>query len=87
MSYINVQIDISDIDIDDLITEIERRKYRVMEPGQIDEDVESFHRNLDRTEDLYYTFCAWKDGSVKNEYFERELNSFFDTTIDKTILI
>ena len=86
MSYVNVQIDISDIDTDDLIENVERRGYRVMEKGQIDEDVEALHRTLDSVEDLYYTFCAWKDGCVKNEYFERELKSFFDATVDKVIL-
>ncbi len=86
MSYVNVQIDISDIDTDDLIENVERRGYRVMEKGQIDEDVEALHRTLDDIEDLYWSFLAWKDGSVKNEYFENDLKSFFEMTIDKVTI-
>lgn len=86
MSYVNVQIDISDIDTDDLIEDVERRGYRVLMPGQIDEDVEALHRTLDEINNLYYSFLAWKDGSVKNEYFENEIKTFFDTTMDKVIL-
>lgn len=86
MPYINVNIDISDFDDDDLIEEVERRKYRVMAPGQIDEDIEAFHRTLDEIHNLYHAFCAWKDFGNKNENFERDLKSFFDTTIDKVIL-
>jgi hypothetical protein len=86
MSYVNVQIDISDIDTDDLIENVERRGYRVLEKGQIDEDVEALHRTLDEIHNLYHSFLAWKDGCVKNVYFEREIKTFFDATIDMKVL-
>ena len=86
MSYINVQVDTDGFETDDLIDVIERRGYRVLMPGQIDEDVEALHRTLDEIHNLYDSFLAWKDGCVKNEYFEREIKTFFDTTIDKVVL-
>lgn len=85
MSYINVQIDTSDLDSEDLIVTLERRGYRVMAPGQTDEDVEALHRTLDEIHNLYYSFCAWKDGD-KNERFESVLKRFFDDTIDMKVL-
>ena len=85
MSVINVQIDTSSIDTDDLIEEIESRDYRVMMPGEIDEDVEALHRTLDEIQNLYHSFCAWKDGD-KNERFESELKRFFLETIDMKVL-
>jgi hypothetical protein len=85
MSVINVQIDTSSIDTDDLIEEIESRDYRVMMPGETDEDVEALHRTLDEIQNLYHSFCAWKDGD-KNERFEHELKKFFLETIDMKVL-
>ena len=85
MSVINVQIDTSSIDTDDLIEEIESRDYRVMMPGEIDEDVEALHRTLDEIQNLYHSFCAWKDGD-KNERFEHELKKFFLETIDMKVI-
>jgi len=86
MPYINVNIDISDFDTDDLIEEIERRKYRVMEPGQIDEDVEALHRQTDEIHNLSHAFILWKDCGLKDSTFERDLKKFFEVTIDKVIL-
>ena len=86
MSYINVQIDTEAFETDDLIEEVEGRGYRVLMPGQIDEDVEALHRTLDEIHNLYHSFLAWKDGCVKNEYFECEIKTFFDTTIDMKVL-
>ena len=39
MSYATVQINLTDIDDDTLIEEIESRDYQVMLPGQTDEDI------------------------------------------------
>ena len=85
MAYINVQIETSSIDTDDLINEIENRDYRVLMPGEIDEDVEALHRTLDEIQNLYHSFCAWKDGD-KNERFEHELKKFFLETIDMKVI-
>lgn len=85
MAYINVQIETSSIDTDDLINEIENRDYRVLMPGETDEDVEALHRTLDEIHNLYLSFCAWKDGD-KNERFEHELKQFFLETIDMKVL-
>jgi hypothetical protein len=85
MAYINVQIETSSIDTDDLINEIENRDYRVLMPGEIDEEVEALHRTLDEIQNLYHSFCAWKDGD-KNERFEHELKKFFLETIDMKVL-
>lgn len=81
MSYINVQIDTTDLDTEDLIEIVEGRGYDVIAKGQIDEDVEALHRTLDEIHNLYYSFCAWKDGD-KNERFESELKRFFVETVD-----
>lgn len=86
MSYVNVQIDISHLDTDDLIEEIERRDCRVMMPGQIDEDVEALHRTLDEIHNLYQAYIHWKDFAMKDSTFERDLKNFFDTTLDKVVL-
>lgn len=86
MSYINVQINASDIDTDELINEVEERGYRVMMPGEIDEDVEVLHRTLDEIHNLYDAFLHWKDFGMKDSTFERDLKTFFDTTIDKVVL-
>ena len=86
MSIISVDINTRDLETDDLIEVVEERGYRVMMPGQIDEDVEQLHRTIDEIHNLYYSFLAWKDGCVKNEYFENEIKTFFDTTMDKVIL-
>lgn len=86
MSYINVQVNTRDLDSEDLIEIVEERGYRVMAPGQIDEDVEALHRTLDEIHNLYHAFCAWKDFGNKNENFERDLKSFFLETIDMKVL-
>ena len=85
MAYINVQIETSSIDTDDLINEIENRDYRVLMPGEIDEDVEALHRTIDEIHNLYHSFCAWKDGD-KNERFEHELKQFFLETVDIKVI-
>lgn len=86
MSYINVQINTRDLDSEDLIEIVEERGYRVMAPDQIDEDVEALHRQTDDIHILLDSFYAWKDGGLKNEWFESELKSFFESTIDKKVL-
>lgn len=86
MSYITVDINICDLASDDLVEVLEDRGFRVSDPGQINEDVEALQRTLDEIHNLYHSFLAWQDGCVKNEYFEREMKTFFDTTIDKVVL-
>ena len=86
MSFANVQIDLNQIDTDDLMEEIERRDYRVLMPGETDENTEALERTLDDINSLLDSFYAWKDGGLKNEWFESELKSFFESTIDKKVL-
>ncbi|NDB61674.1 hypothetical protein EB001_25025 [bacterium] len=86
MAYINVQIETSSIDTDDLINEIENRDYRVMMPGETDEDVEALHRTLDEIHNLYQAFLCWKDFSMKDSIFESDLKKFFEDTIDTKVL-
>ena len=86
MSFINVEINTRDLDTEDLIEIVEERGYRVLAPGQIDEDVEALHRTLDEIHNLYYSFLAWQDGCVKNEYFERDIKRFLLETIDMKVL-
>ena len=86
MSYATVQIDLTDIDDDTLIEEIECRKYQVMLPGQIDEDVEALHRTLDEIHNLYQAFICWKDFSMKDSTFESDLKKFFEETIDMKVI-
>ena len=86
MSFANVQIDLTDIDDDTLIEEIECRKYQVMLPGQTDEDVEALHRTLDEIHNLYQAFICWKDFSMKDSIFESDLKKFFEETIDMKVI-
>lgn len=86
MSYINVPIDTSEFDTDDLIEVIESRGYRVLAPGQIDEDVEAFHRQTDDIHKLFGSFLAWYQFGIKNETFEYQLKRFFEDTIDEKVL-
>ena len=86
MSYATVQINLTDIDDDTLIEEIEQRDYRVMLPGQIDEDVEALHRTLDEIQNLYNAFTFWKDFGMKDSTFESDLKKFFEVTIDMKVL-
>jgi hypothetical protein len=86
MSVINVQIDTSSIDTDDLIEELELRDYQVMLPGQTDEDVEALHRTLDEIQNLYQAFICWKDFSMKDSTFESDLKKFFEETIDMKVI-
>ena len=86
MSYINVQVNTRDLDSEDLIEIIEERGFRVMAPGQIDEDVESLHRQTDEIHNLYDAFLAWYQFGIKNETFEYQLKRFFEDTIDEKVL-
>ena len=86
MSYATVQINLTDIDDDTLIEEIENRDYQVMLPGQTDEDVEALHRTLDEIHNLYQAFICWIDFSMKDSTFESELKKFFESTIDMKVL-
>jgi hypothetical protein len=86
MSYISVQIETSSIDTDDLINEIENRDYRVLMPGETDEDVEALHRTLDEIHNLYQAFICWKDFGMKDSTFESDLKKFFEETLDKKVL-
>ena len=86
MSYATVQINLTDIDDDTLIEEIEQRDYQVMLPGQTDEDVEALHRTLDEIHNLYQAFIHWKDFSMKDSTFENDLKKFFLETIDVKVI-
>ena len=86
MSYATVQINLTDIDDDTLIEEIESRDYQVMLPGQTDEDVEALHRTLDEIHNLYQAFIHWKDFSMKDSTFENDLKKFFLETIDVKVI-
>ena len=86
MAFANVQINLNDIDTDDLIEEIESRDYRVMMPGETDEDVEDLHRTLDEIHTLYQAFLCWKDFGMKDSTFEVDLKKFFEDTIDMKVL-
>ena len=79
MSYATVQINLTDIDDDTLIEEIENREYRVMLPGQTDEDVEALHRTLDEIHNLYLDYVS---GGIPVERLKR----FFENTIDMRII-
>lgn len=86
MSFINVQVNTRNLDTEDLIEIIEERGFSVIAPGQIDEDVEAFHRLTDEIHNLFGSFLAWKDFGLKNETFEYQLKRFFEDTIDEKVL-
>ena len=86
MSFVNVQIDLNQVDTDDLIDEIESRDYRVLMPGETDENTEALERTLDEIHNLYQAFICWKDFSMKDSTFESDLKKFFEATIDMKVL-
>jgi hypothetical protein len=86
MSFVNVQIDLSQIDTDDLMEEIENRDYRVMMPGESDENVEALERTVDEIHNLYQAFIHWKDFAMKDSTFESDLKKFFEVTIDMKVI-
>ena len=79
MAFASVQINLTDIDDDTLIEEIESRDYQVMLPGQTDEDVEALHRTLDEIHKLYLDYVS---GGIPVE----RLKKFFEDTIDIRII-
>ena len=86
MSFVNVQIDLNQIETDDLMEEIESRDYRVMMPGETDENMEAFDRTLDEIHNLYQAFIHWKDFGMKDSTFESDLKKFFEETIDMKVI-
>jgi len=86
MSFVNVQIDLNQVDTDDLIDEIESRDYRVLMPDETDENTEALERTLDEIHNLYQAFICWKDFSMKDSTFESDLKRFFEATIDMKVI-
>jgi len=86
MSFVNVQIDLNQVDTDDLMEEIESRDYRVMMPGEIDENTEALERTVDEIHNLYQAFIHWKDFGMKDSTFESDLKKFFEETIDMKVI-
>ena len=79
MAFANVQINLTEIDTDDLMEEIESRDYRVLMPGETDENVEAFNRTLDEIHGLYLDYVS---GGIPVE----RLKKFFEDTIDMRIV-
>jgi hypothetical protein len=86
MSFANVQIDLSQLETDELIEEVESRDYRIMMPGEIDENIEAFERTVDEIHNLYQAFIHWKDFGMKDSTFESDLKKFFEATVDMKVL-
>ena len=81
-----VTIDLNQFDTDDLITELEDREYRVMMPGEIDENSEALEKTVDEIHNLYQAFVHWKDFAMKDSTFESDLKKFFEVTIDMKVI-
>ena len=81
-----VTLDLNNFDTDDLITELEDREYRVMMPGETDENMEAFERTVDEIHNLYQAFIHWKDFGMKDSTFESDLKKFFEETIDMKVI-
>jgi hypothetical protein len=81
-----VTLDLNNFDTDDLITELEDREYRVMMPGEIDENMEAFEKTVDEIHNLYQAFIHWKDFAMKDSTFESDLKKFFEATIDMKVI-
>lgn len=86
MSFVNVQINLNQIETDDLMEEIENRDYRVLMPGETDENTEALENTLDEIHNLYQAFICWKDFSMKDSTFESDLKKFFEATIDMKVI-
>jgi len=81
-----VTLDLNNFDTDDLITELQDREYRVMMPGEIDENMEAFEKTVDEIHNLYQAFIHWKDFAMKDSTFESDLKKFFEATIDMKVI-
>jgi hypothetical protein len=86
MSYVNVQIDLSDIDTEDLIDAVERCGYKVLSSEEQSEAIENLNHTMDEIRNLYDAFLHWKDFGMKDSVFERDLKAFFKITIDEVVL-
>ena len=86
MSFANVQIDLSQIDTDDLIEEVENRDYHVTLSDDVDANTEALENTLDEIHNLYQAFICWKDFSMKDSTFESDLKKFFEATIDMKVI-
>lgn len=79
---VEVEIDASDLDVDELIEAVEALGLTV-----IDDDAEDSPENLKKhIECLREDFINWKDCGMSNEKFEGILKSFFKDTIDDYIV-
>ena len=81
-----VTLDLNNFDTDDLIAELEDREYRVMMPGEIDENSEALEKTVDEIHNLYQAFIHWKDFAMKDSTFESDLKKFFEATIDMKVI-
>lgn len=86
MTFVSVQIDISNLETDDVIDEVERRGYTVLSSDQIDWTEEQLQRTVDEIHNLYQAFIHWKDFGMKDSTFEKDLKDFFKITLDKVVL-
>ena len=82
MSYVSVQIDLSDFETEHLITEVERRGYEVHDANSKEES----ECTLDEIHNLYQAFINWKDFGNKNESFECDLKEFFKVTLGRYVI-
>jgi len=79
MAYVNVDIDLGELDIDDLIKEVESAGYKVIEEKEA-------VATTARVEDLRSDFITWKEGAMTDYAFENILKKFFVDTIGDYIL-
>lgn len=86
MTFVSVQIDISNLETDDVIDEVERRGYTVLSSDQIDWTEEQLQGTVDEIHNLYQAFIHWKDFGMKDSAFEKDLKDFFEITLDKVVL-
>lgn len=77
--YTSVEIDLSDLNTDDIIGELEDRGYTVLSKDDL-------HSYEDHIHSLYQDFLNWYQFGMKNENFEKTMKQFFLNTIDKYII-
>jgi hypothetical protein len=75
----SIHVELSDFDIEDLIEEVERSGYVVMEK----EDAADYEKKIHA---LMHDFINWYQFGMKNENFEKILKEFFKDTIDEHVI-
>mgnify|MGYP001766204721 CR=1 FL=1 len=86
MAYINVDVNMEDLDTDEIADELERRGFLVVEikfPDNLIEHVENIGFNVLDKKVIYKLYSTWRTCDGKT--FEKELCEFFSEVLNEDI--